>query len=100
MFTGWHLLHLIWIPVLVLLIPSFNLLFLCQGNASGTEDEEEEPLAPVQQLPDEVLTLIFEKLPIYALGYVACVCKQFKDLVEVRRGKGLLTASLKQQLVR
>ena len=38
-----------------------------------------QELAPIQQmLPEELLLLIFSKLPSYGLGPVQCTCKQWK----------------------
>ena len=46
--------------------------------------EEPLPRSPVEQLPDEILTLVLQRLPNpYILGQVACVCRMIRDLVEV-----------------
>jgi hypothetical protein len=42
-------------------------------------------LAPIQAaLPDEIMLLVFDVLPAYQLGPVACVCRHWRALIEVR----------------
>lgn len=47
------------------------------------QDQEIE-LAPIQHLPDELLMLILGRLGPYSLGHVACVCKHWREMIEVR----------------